>query len=137
MKVFSLLALLWLGTTQTVSFSNCCQGIFCSQKDNCPPCGGESKDGRACCESEGSDSNAPRQNEEQVPCIHIEPSSDLVQESFSSTVDAPAVALLPGVPEPEPLFEAPCFRFLVEGADPPARPEGSTPLYLLNRTLLI
>lgn len=130
MKVFPLLALLWLGTTQAVSFSNCCQGIFCSQKDNCPPCGGASDEGRTCCESEGRD-------EEPVPCVHIEPSTDLVQEDISASVDAPAVLLLPGVPEPDPLFEALPVRCFTEGADPPARPEGSTPLYLLNRTLLI
>lgn len=130
MKAFALLALLWLGTTQTVSFSNCCQGIFCAQKDDCPPCGGESEEGRVCCESEGRE-------EEPAPCVHIEPSTDLVQEEVAPNVDAPAIALLPCAAEPLPAFEPLHVRCFAEGADPPARPEGPTPLYLLNRALLI
>jgi len=129
-RILAFLAALWLTAGQTVSFSNCCRGTFCSQKDDCPPCGSAPEDGRGCCEDEGEGRAS------DTPCIHLEPSMDVVEEASSPRGEAPAPSgfLDPGGLNPA-LHEAPAHR-ASQGGDPPLRPE-RPPLYLLDRSLRI
>lgn len=72
MKSMALLLGLFVGLTQAVTFSNCCQGTFCSQKDNCPPCpkkGDQTQDD--CC------GQGPLSRTSNPGCVHLEPSSEL------------------------------------------------------------
>ncbi len=130
-RTLAFLTALWLTAGQTVSFSNCCRGAFCSQKDDCPPCGSASEDGRSCCEDEGED-RAPG-----TPCIHLEPSMDVVDEPASPPVEAPAPSGFPAPNALSPALDEAHAHRASQGADPPLRPADSPSLYLLGRALRI
>lgn len=137
MKAAIVLSCLWLGASQTVSFSNCCKGVFCSQKDNCPPCGSESEAGQACCEADAAGPDESGGDQAKPPCVHVEPASDFVQDDGSLKLDTPAAsATFVDVELPADAVESRGHVF-APGVDPPRRPEAQIPLYLLDSILLI
>lgn len=97
--------------TQTVTFSNCCQGMLCPQKDACPPCDEGSRTGglknssvtltadRDCCGERGSE---PSDSGHGSTCFHLEPSGDVEQ------------APLPGLTAPDSTHLESLFGILIE-----------------------
>ena len=132
MKSLALLALLGWATAQTVWYSNCCQGLLCGQKDDCPPCGTHSDDGRSCCE----EGEATPQSEDASSCVHLEPSSEvLIEDVAPAALDVVALELLADVFVASSSGSAPVRPPC--GSDPPRPRDPDLPLFLRDQALLI
>lgn len=133
MKTATAVLCLWLAASQTVAFSNCCKGVFCSEKDECPPCGSDADPGRACCEA---DAPASGSDQERTPCVHVEPSSDVVQDDASLKLGPAWTSVALEAAEGTIDVEESLGRAFAPGVDPPRRPK-RVPLFLLDSVLLI
>ena len=135
MKIFTLAAVLWLGASQTVSFSNCCRGAFCSQKDGCPPCGSTSEAGRSCCDGEGE--GIPASSHPDVACVHVEPSSEVLTEGALAMPEGAQPLIFPLLE----ILEAPAAIVAATqgtpGSDPPPRPHRNIRFFIQDSALLI
>ena len=132
MKALALGLAVSLAAAHTVSFSDCCRGVLCSQKDDCPPCGTSSA-GDGCCDP-AAGTTGVEDEEDGKPCAHVEPSTEIASIEVDGHPDSPtlvlrldssATATAPGVALREP------------AADPPFRSRERSPLYLLDRTFRI
>ena len=137
MKTAVVLAGLWVAAAQTVSYSNCCRGTLCSEKQDCPPCGSQSQDGRACCDQDAAFAEDSKPVSE-TPCVHLEPSTDVLSGYEVLKIEAPSTAILEEVSETGSQANAWVSLEFAPGMDPPSqRPETHAPLYLLDRVLRI
>lgn len=138
MKAGIVLVVLWLAASQTVSYSNCCKGSLCSDKQDCPPCGSESEseDGRACCDQDAA--SAEDSTGSETPCVHLEPSSDVVSEGGVLNIEGPSTAILEEQSNTGSDANAWVLLAFAPGMDPPTRrPKSHSPLYILDRVLRI
>ena len=132
MKTFVVVLAILTGSLQTVTYTNCCQGTLCSQKDNCPTCP-ESRDSHAddCC-GKGA---APRTSD--PGCVHLEPSFE-VDSGIIPQYDFHAAAWIELV-ACEPLFASSVDdhgREAVDAPDPASHGE-TPPLYLRHHAFII
>ena len=100
MNVAAIVLAITLSFTQTVTFSNCCQGMLCPQKDACPPCpeGDRSEKNhtsgqalatdRDCC---GERNSVPTDPSHGSTCFHLEPSTDVEQAPALEIATAAAI----------------------------------------------
>ena len=125
----ALLAMLMTGS-QTVSFTNCCRGPLCDQKDDCPPCREKGPEGRTpddCCGDE-----APRDTN-RSGCVHLEPSSDVDSAALPGLPSPPSGSVVLDLNSPrEVLSHAAAAEVALVGIPPPDTP---APLYLLQLSL--
>ena len=137
MKAGIVLVALWLAAAQTVSYSNCCKGSLCSEKQDCPPCGSESEDGRACCDQD-ADPSENSNSRSETPCVHLEPSSDVLNEVGVLNIEEFSTAILEELSDTGSYANACVLPAFAPGMDPPSRrPKSHTPLYILDRVLRI
>jgi hypothetical protein len=131
MKNLLLVLALWLGAAQTVTFTNCCHGTLCSQKDSCPACPENKAPGSDDCCGQGMPARAGDSG-----CVHLEPSFEVdsgitPDHDFLACawVELLATADLLGQPETTPLISA--------GFEEQSSPGSPPPLYLRHHALLI
>jgi hypothetical protein len=122
---------LWIGAVQTVSFTNCCQGSFCSQKDNCPACPENGSHGPDDCCGTGIPPKAG-----EPGCVHLEPSLE-VDSGIMPHLDFLVAAWIVFIAQSElPVHvHLPEATLRTSRGDSP--PESPPPLYLRNLALLI
>jgi hypothetical protein len=121
---------LWMGAAQTVSFTNCCQGTLCSQKDNCPACPESKTPGSDDCCGKGTQPKAG-----EGGCVHLEPSVE-VDSGIMPDHDFLAAAWVEWVTQSiSALHGEDSEATLLTSAESP--PEALPPLYLRNLALLI
>lgn len=129
MRTPALAFVLAFAALQTVALADCCCVVICKHRDaTCDDCGHEPSPGPApqgCC---GGGDESPRPEEKK--CTHIEPSSDVANDSAEASAIPVAADLLP---EPSPLVPPPSDK--TNRLVYPNR--GSPPLYLLHSALLI
>ena len=72
MKIVVVTLAILTGSLQTVTYTNCCQGILCPQKDNCPTCpeGRETGADDCCGKGVATKTGDPG-------CVHLEPSFEV------------------------------------------------------------
>lgn len=99
MNVAAAVLMVGVAFTQTISFTNCCQGILCPEKDACPPCDNNAvgpstlvenngvSSAEDCC---GQKSPLSSKSSQKPNCVHLEPSSD-VECGSALANDGPAV----------------------------------------------
>jgi hypothetical protein len=130
MKVAAIVLGLFLGWTQTISFTNCCQGSFCPQKDNCPACPENKASGSDDCCGKGIPPKAG-----DPGCVHLEPSVE-VDSGITPDHDFLAAAWVELVTQSIYLLHGEGSEgTLLTSAESP--PEDLPPLYLRNLALLI
>ena len=131
MKSMALLLGLFVGLTQAVTFSNCCQGTFCSQKDNCPPCPKDGDPTQDDCCGQGLSSRTG-----DPGCVHPEPTSEL-EAGVNLQLSVDHVAWLVMVASGSSARHGnQSFSPDLESVDP--RPsEGPPDLYLRHHAILI
>ena len=122
---------LWMGAAQTVSFTNCCQGTLCSQKDNCPACPENKAPGSDDCCGKGTQPKAG-----EGGCVHLEPSFE-VDSGITAAHDFLAVAWIDFITQVvgSSHLEGTEATLRVSRVESP--PENPPPLYLRNLALLI
>ena len=127
MKAALTLLALWIGTVQTVTFTDCACGAVCENKGSCQACPTEEPAPAGCCHEEPAPAPADR------ACTHLDPSHDTTVESVpaASPLLVTIAALSPDdVVHPDlPVASAP--------ADAVPRPAREGPLHLLNSVLII
>ena len=122
---------LWVGSTQTVTFTNCCQGSLCSRKDNCPACPESGSHGQDDCCGTGASPNPG-----DPGCVHLEPSYE-VDSSAPAHLDFMTSAWVELISPAEFLIPSDLSQNMAPAPQGESPPDTPPRLYLRHLALLI